>query len=141
MLGILDALQKNPDAFRGIFYYKEATSSSESFEQLFVTNNVASSTPEKLFEETVRTLKQIQANNPKAKVVFSSIFKRKDNMALNNEVKKVNKLFETELALNGLDMTDNSNIMFSNLWDDSLHINDGGRRKFSRNISSFVKYC
>ena len=38
------------------------------------TNNVASSTPQKLCEETVRTLKQIQANNPKAKVVYSSIF-------------------------------------------------------------------
>eukprot|EP00112_Aurelia_sp_Birch-Aquarium-sp1_P000031 Seg1000.11 transcript_id=Seg1000.11/GoldUCD/mRNA.D3Y31 product="hypothetical protein" protein_id=Seg1000.11/GoldUCD/D3Y31 len=89
------------------------------------TNNVASSTPEKLCEETVRTLKQIQANNPKAKVVFSSIFKRKDNMALNNKVKKVNELLENELALNGLDIIDNSNIMFSNLWDDGLHINDG----------------
>ena len=105
------------------------------------TNNVASSTPEKLCEETVRTLKQIQANNPKAKVAFSSIFKRKDNMALNNKVKKVNELLETELALNGLDMIDNSNIMFSNLWDDGLHINDGGIRKFSGNISSFIKYC
>ena len=31
--------------------------------------------------------------------------------------------------------------MFSNLWDDGLHINDGGIRKFSGNISSFVKYC
>ena len=105
------------------------------------TNNVASSTPEKLCKETVRTLKQIQANNPKAKVAFSSIFKRKENMALNNTVKKVNELLETELALNGLDMIDNSNIMFSNLWDDGLHINDGGIRKFSGNISSFIKYC
>ena len=69
------------------------------------------------------------------------IFKRKDNMALNNTVKKVNELLETELALNGLDMIDNSNIMFSNLWDDGLHINDGGIRKFSGNISSFIKYC
>eukprot|EP00112_Aurelia_sp_Birch-Aquarium-sp1_P002341 Seg1257.2 transcript_id=Seg1257.2/GoldUCD/mRNA.D3Y31 product="hypothetical protein" protein_id=Seg1257.2/GoldUCD/D3Y31 len=105
------------------------------------TNNVASSTPGKLCEETVRTLKEIQANNPKAKVVFSSIFKRKDNMALNNKVKKVNELLENELALNGLDMIDNSSIMFSNLWDDGLHINDGSFRKFSGNISSFIKYC
>ena len=76
------------------------------------TNNVASSTPEKLCNETLRTLKQLQANNPKAKVAFSSIFKRKDDMALNNTVKKVNELLETELALNGLDIIDNSNIMF-----------------------------
>ena len=105
------------------------------------TNNVASSTPEKLCEETVRTLMQIQANNPKAKVAFSSIFKRKENMALNNTVKKVNELLETELALNGLDMIDNSNIIFSTLWDHGLHINDGGIRKFSGNNSSFIKYC
>ena len=39
---------------------------------------------------------------------------------------------------NGLDMIDNSNSMFSNLWDDGLHINDGGIRKFSGNINSFI---
>ena len=43
-----------------------------------VINDVASSTPEKLCEETVRTLKQTQASNPRAKLVFSSIFKRKE---------------------------------------------------------------
>ena len=105
------------------------------------TNNVATSTPEKLCKETVGILKQIQMNNPTAKVVFSSLFRRKDNMGLNNKVKKVNELLADELALNGLDMIDNSNIMFSNLWDDGLHINDGGIRKFSGNISSFIKYC
>ena len=62
-------------------------------------------------------------------------------MALNATVKKVNELLETELALNGLDMIDNSNIMFSNLWDDGLHITDGGVRKCSGNTSSFIKYC
>ena len=105
------------------------------------TNNVASNTPEKLSEEIVKTLKKVQTNNPKAKVVFSSIFRRKDNMALNNNVKKVNELLEDKLAINGLDMIDNSNILYSNLWDDGLHINEGGIRKFSGNISSFVKYC
>ena len=57
-------------------------------------------------------------------------------MGLDNKVKKVNKLLADELALNGLDMNDNSNIMFSNLRDDGLHIN--GIRKFSGNISSFI---
>ena len=86
------------------------------------TNNVATSTPEKLCEETVGTLKQVQTNNPKAKVVFSSIFRRKDIMGLSNKVKMVNELHADELALNGLDMIDNSNIMFSSLWDNGLHI-------------------
>ena len=54
---------------------------------------------------------------------------------------KVNKLLEEELAMNGIDFTDNSDIPFSNLWEDGLHINDGGVRKFSGNISYFMKYC
>ena len=35
-LGIFDALQKSPEAFRGLFCVKEAPLSSESFEQLFL---------------------------------------------------------------------------------------------------------
>ena len=31
--------------------------------------------------------------------------------------------------------------MFSNLWTDGLHINDGGVRKLSGNFSKFIKYC
>ena len=43
-------------------------------------------------------------------------------MGLSNKVKMVNELLADELALNGLDMIDNSNIMFSSLWDNGLHI-------------------
>ena len=57
-------------------------------------------------------------------VVFMlfSIFKTKalNNMALNNKVRKVNELLETELALNGLDMIDNSNIMFNSIQFNSI---------------------
>ena len=57
------------------------------------------------------------------------------------KVNKVDKLVEDELAINGMDTIDTSNVFFSNLWNDSLHINDGGVRKFLGSLSRFVKYC
>ena len=105
------------------------------------TNNLNTSTPEQICKETIDMLDQIQKNNPKSRIAFSSIFKRKDNMSLNAKAMKVNNLLAEELAINGLDMIDNSNVTFSNLWKDGLHISDGGARKFSGNVSKFIKYC
>ena len=105
------------------------------------TNNVDNSSPEQLCKDVVETLNKVQANNPKARIGFSAIFRRKDDQNLNTKVTKVNTLLEDELALNGIDIIDNSNIFFSNLWKDGLHINDGGVRKFSGNLSRFIKYC
>ena len=105
------------------------------------TNNLNTSTPEQICKETIDMLDQIQNNNPKSRIAFSSIFKRKDNMSLNAKAIKVNKLLAEELAINGLDMIDNSNVTFSNLWKDGLHISDGGARKCSRNVSKFINYC
>ena len=104
------------------------------------TNNLNTSTPKQICKETIDILNQIQKNNPKSRIVFSSIFKRKDNMSLNAKAMKVNKLLADELAVNGLDVIDNSNVTFSNLWKDGLHISDGGARKFSGNVSKFIKY-
>ena len=86
-------------------------------------------------------LNQIQKHNPKSRNAFSSIFKRKDEIPLNAKAMKVNKLLAEELAINGLDMIDNSNVTFSNLWKDGLHISDGGARTFSGNVSKFIEYC
>ena len=105
------------------------------------TNNLNTSTPEQICKETIDMLNQIQKNNPKSRNAFSSIFKRKDDIPLNAKAMKVNKLLVDELAINGLDMIDNSNVTFSNLWKDGLHISDGGARKFSGNTSKFIKYC
>ncbi len=69
------------------------------------------------------------------------LLKRKDNIVLNGNAMQVNKILVEEPPVNGMDMLDNSNIMFSNLWKDGLHISDGGARKFSGNISRFIKYC
>ena len=90
------------------------------------TNNIATCSPEQLCKEVVDTLKKIQDNNPTSRIGFSATFRRKDDLHLIAKVTKVNKLLEEELALNGIDFIDNSNILFSNLWEDGLHINDGG---------------
>ena len=105
------------------------------------TNNLSANTPEQICKETVDMLHQVQKNNPKSRVVYSSVFKRKDNMSLNAKAMKVNKLLAEELSINGLDMIDNSKVMFSNLWKDGLHISDEGVRKFSGHVSKFIKYC
>ena len=99
------------------------------------TNDVKSNKPESLCEQVINTLKQIQENNPKSRIAFSSIISRKDDMALNTKVRKVNDLLEEELALNGYDFISNNNIQFCNLWEDGLHVNDGGVRKLSGNLS------
>ena len=105
------------------------------------TNNVVAKTPEKLSKDVINQLKQVQKNNPETRTVFSSVFRRRDDPILNAKVTKLNKLLEDENLLNGFDIIDNSNIMFSNLWTDGLHINDGGVRKLSGNFSKFIKYC
>ena len=98
---------------------------------LAATNNIAAKTPEQLSKDVINQLKQVQKNNPEARIVFSSVIRRRDDPALNVKVTKLNKLLEDETVLNGFDMIDKSNVMFSNLWTDGLHINDGGVRKLS----------
>ena len=102
------------------------------------TNNILKSTPEELCDSTMTALKKIQQSNPNAQIAFSSVFRRKEE---NGKVQKFNKLIEEELSLNGFDYVDNSNILFSNLWTDGLHINDGGIRKYAGNVSKYIRYC
>ena len=130
---------------RGMKFNQAAQKTGKSNNDVIIvhvgTNNLNTSTPEQICKETIDMLDQIQKNNPKSRIAFSSIFKRKDNMSLNAKAMKVNKLLAEELAINGLDMIDNSNVTFSNIWKDGLHISDGGARKFSGNVSKFIKYC
>ena len=105
------------------------------------TNNVKSYSPQKLANEIGNTLEKIQTDNPSAKIAFSSIFKRKDDQSLNTIIQKVNDLVAEALGLKGMDFIENKNIIYSNLATDGLHLNNGGVRRFSGNLSSFVKYC
>ena len=71
------------------------------------TNNVAAKTPEQLSKDVINQLKQVQKNNPEARIVFSSVIRRRDDPALNAKVTQLNKLLEDETVLNGFDMIDN----------------------------------
>lgn len=105
------------------------------------TNNVAPTTPQELCKETMDTLGGIQKNNPNAKIAFSAVFRRKDSHELNAKVTQLNELLAEKLPLNGFDMIENDNILFSNLKSDGLHLNEGGVRKFASNLNKFIKYC
>ena len=95
------------------------------------TSNVKSTEPEALADEVLETMKHIQEKHKKAQLVFSSIFRCKDNHQLNAKVSKTNELLKQTLLLNGFNYFDNDNILFSNLAKDGLHINEGGMRKLA----------
>ena len=105
------------------------------------TNNVASKTPQELCKETMDTLGAIQKNNPKAKIAFSTVFRRKDSHERNSKVTQLNELLSEKLPLDGFDMIENDDILFSNLKSDGLHFNEGGVRKFAGSLNKFIKYC
>ena len=105
------------------------------------TNNVKDKSPSDLAEVIVNSMELVQKKNPSARVAYSSIFKRKDDQTLNVKARKVNELLSEELSIRGIDFISNDNIIYSNLWKDGLHVNDGGVRKFSGNLSKFIKYC
>ena len=100
------------------------------------TNNVASTNPQELCKETMEALGEIQKNNPKAKIAISAVFRRKES-----NVNQLNELLAEKLPLDGFDMIEIDNVLFSNLKSDGLHLNEGGVRKFAGNLNKFIKYC
>ena len=85
-----------------------------------------STEPEALAEELLDTMKHIQQKHKKRQIVSFSIFRREDNSHLNAKIWKTNEILKDTLCLNGFDYIDNSNILFSNLAKNGLHINKGG---------------
>ena len=99
--------------------FKEAVKQTEKVDSDVIiihaaTNNIASTTPQKLCKATTETLREIPMNNPKAKVAFSAILRGKPSHELNAKVSKLNELLVETLPLNGIDMIQNNNILFSN---------------------------
>ena len=88
----------------------------------------------------METLKRVQRDNPHAKVAYSSVFRRKGK-DINKKVITLNKVLSEEVFLNGFDYIDNESILYSDLCNDGLHINEGGARKFAVNLLNFIKYC
>ena len=98
------------------------------------TNNVSKQTTQDLSKDVLDTLNEIQQNNPQSKIAYSAVFRRKDSHELNAKVTQLNTLLAEELPLHGFDIIDNSNILFSTLKQDGLHLNSGGVRKFAGNL-------
>ena len=105
------------------------------------TNNVSKMSPEELSKELVATLAKIQENNPRAKIAYSAAFRRKDSHEVNAKICQVNKILSEEILMHGFDIISNENILFSNLNNDGLHLNEGGVRKFVGNLIQSIKYC
>ena len=107
------------------------------------TNNLRDSTPEEVAEKVVKTFKKIKQKNSKAQLAYPSIFRRKGNAAANGMnviVFQTNKILKEELMLQGIDFIDNDNILYGNICDDGLHINQGGAKRFARNVKKYVEY-
>ena len=87
------------------------------------------------------TLGATQKNNPKAKIAFSGAFRKKDSHEVNSKVTQLNELLAAKWSLDGFDMIENDNNLFSTLNSDGLHLNEGGVRKLAGNLNKFIKYC
>ena len=107
------------------------------------TNNLRDSTPKEIAEKVMKAFKNIKKRNPKARLAYSSIFRRKGIAAANGmNVKafQTNKILKEELMLLGIDFIDNENILYGNICEDGLHMNQGGAKRFARNVRKYVKY-
>ena len=103
-------------------------------------NNVSSTILQESCKETTEVLREIQKNNPKAKICLSAAFGRKDSNELNAKVFKLHKLLAETLPLNGIDIIENNSILFSKWKSDSLHLNNGKIRIYVSNLNKFIKY-
>ena len=119
-------------------FYKQLSFINNEYNHFYKQNDKS---PSDLAEVIVNSMELVQKKNPSARVAYSSIFKRRDDQTLNVKARKVNELLSEELSIRGIDFINNKNIIYSNLWKDGLHLNDGGVRKFSGNLSKFIKYC
>ena len=107
------------------------------------TNNLRDEIPEGIAEKVVKTFKKIKQKNPKAQLAYSSIFRRKGNAAANGvnvKVFQTNKILKEELMLQDIDIIDNEKVLYGNICDDGLHINQGGAKRFARNIKKYEEY-
>ena len=67
-------------------------------------------------------------------MTFSSIIRHKDKPYLNDKIDVVNKKLYDICVSAGAEYIDNTNIVFSNLSRDGLHLNRRGQGKVTANI-------
>ena len=104
------------------------------------TNTVWKTRPEELSKEVLETLEKIHKSNPCTKMAYSAAFRRKDSHGLNTKICQVNKNLSEEILMHDFDIILNENILFNNLKNEGLHLNEGGVRKFAGNLIQFIKY-
>ena len=106
------------------------------------TNNLRDEIPEGVAEKVVKTFKKFKQKNPKAQLAYSPIFRRKGNATANGmnvKVFQTNKILKEELMPQDIDFIDNENSLYGNICDDGLHINQGGAKRFARNIKKYIE--
>ena len=107
------------------------------------TNNLRDSNPEELAEKVIKTFEKVKQKKSKAQLAYSSILRRQGNAAANGisiKVFQTNKILKEELVLQGIDFIDNENILYGNICDDGLHINQEGAKRFARHVKKYVEY-
>ena len=60
---------------------------------------------------------------------------------MNVKVFQSNKILKEELVLLSIDFMDNEKILYCNICQDDLHINQGEAKRFVRNVRKYVVYC
>ena len=107
------------------------------------TNNLRGSTTEEVAEKVMKTFKNIKKKNPKAQIAHSSIFRRKGIAAANGmnvKVFQTNKILKEELMLLSIEFIDNDNILYGDICEDGLYINQGGAKRFAPTGRKYVEY-
>ena len=79
-------------------------------------------------------LQTINQSQTYKNVMFSSIITRKDKPYLNDKTDVVNKKLYDICVSTGVEYIDNTNIVFSNLSRDGLHLKRSGQGKVTANI-------
>ncbi len=59
---------------------------------------------------------------------------------MNVKVSQTTNIVKEELLLQGIDYIENDNILYGNICKDGLHINQGGAKKFARNVKKYLEY-
>ena len=90
------------------------------------TNNLREGNSMKITDKLNRCLTYIQARNLDCQVAYSSIFKRKDDPIFNRCGQDINEKIKERLMQRGINLIDDSNILFSNLYRDGLHLLNKG---------------
>ena len=99
------------------------------------TNNSPQQDYVTIVEKIVSLRQYINSKLPSCKVIYSSMFLRKDNVMANDNLQRANSLLK-EIYTN---LIDNDNIADIHLGKKGLHLNDRGVGRFALNLISYIR--